>query len=377
MKTKLCYVISDIDASHLLESNIKFLDAEKYQIDVIFIGPKIPLLYETLKEDGFSVRYYKCRGKIDLFPLTLKLVKAFGEIKPDIVHTHLFHATIAGLTAAKMKGVKNRINTRHHSVEAHLYHPHAVYYDKYVNALATHIVAITGLVADILIDPEKVPPEKVSVVRHGFDWKYFEEAIASPENLKEKYGLTEDYPVVGVISRHIHWKGIQFIIPAFKELLRKYPKAKLVLANATGSYQPEILKLLEEINPERYCIIEFERKVFDLYKSFDVFVHTPIGKNYEAFGQVYVEALAMGVPSVFTLSGVANDFIKDRFNALVVPFEDSNAILKALFSILEDSELKGTLIENGKISARENFHVCKMIAGLDRIYQQERGFSDK
>lgn len=370
MNKKLCYLVSDIDTSHLVDANVRFLDPKKYEITTIFIGRKVPALHDSLKADGFSVKFFKCRGKADLLPLTLKLVKLFGEIKPDIVHTHLFHASMAGLAAAKIRGVKNRINTRHHSVEAHLYHPHAVYYDKYVNALSTHIVAITDLVAEILIKTEKVAPEKVSVVHHGFDWKPFEEAVSSPDNLKEKYGLTEDYPIVGVISRHIHWKGIQFIIPAFKELLKKYPKSKLVLANAAGSYQPEILKLLRQIDSERYCLIEFERRVFDLYKSFDVFVHVPIGKNYEAFGQVYVEALAMRVPSIFTLSGVANDFIKDRFNALVVPFEDSNAILESLFTILEDARLRNALIENGSVSARENFRVSKMIESLDRVYQQ-------
>lgn len=370
MRKKICYLISDIDTSHLVDTNIRFLDPEKYEVTTIFLGRETPTLYGTLKADGFSVEFYQFRGKIDLLPVILKLVKVFGKIKPDIIHTHLYHASMAGLTAAKIKGIKQRVNTRHHSVEAHLYHPHAVYYDKYVNSLSTNIVAITDLVAEILIETEKVPTEKVTVVHHGFDWKYFEEALSSPANLKGKYGLTEDYPIVGVISRHIHWKGIQFIIPAFKELLVKYPKAKLVLANAAGSYKPEILKLLDEIDPHRYCLIEFEQEVFDLYKSFDVFVHVPIGKNYEAFGLVYVEALAMGVPSIFTLSGVANDFIEDKFNALVVPFENSDAILEALLSILQNDKLKNTLIENGKTLIKENFHVNRMIEGLDRIYQK-------
>lgn len=369
MKKNLCYIISDVNTSHGLDANIRFLDAEKYNVGVVFLAAQEPGLYKTLKADGYDVRFFPCRGKIDLPRAIGKLVKLFGETKPDIVHTHLFHATISGLTAAKIKGISGRVNTRHHSVEAHLYHPHAVYYDKYVNALATRIVAITDLVAEILIETEKVSPEKVTVVRHGFDWKYFEEALNSPDNLKEKYGLRNDYPVVGVISRFIHWKGIQFIVPAFKELLKKYPKAKLVLANAVGSYKPEIMKLLAEIDAERYCLIEFEPQIFDLYKTFDVFVHAPIGKNYEAFGQVYVEPLAMGVPSIFTLSGVANDFIRDKFNASVVPFEDSDAIARALFSVLEDAELRNTLIENGKTSARENFHISKMIAELDGVYQ--------
>lgn len=370
MKKKLCYIVSDIDTSHLVDANIRFLDPEKYEITAVFTGKKVPKLFETLEADGFAVKFYKSRGKIDLPALTFKLVKLFGEIEPDIVHTHLFHATAAGLTAARFKNVRQRVHTRHHSVEAHFYHPHAVYYDRYFNRISTDIVAITDLVAEILIGWEKVAPEKVVVVKHGFDWKYFDEARRSSNDLKEKYDLTGAYPVVGVISRHIHWKGIQYTIPAFKKLLEKYPNAKLVLANASGSYKPEIMKLLAEIPAERYRLIEFERNVFELYKTFDAFVHVPIGKNYEAFGQIYVEALAMGVPSIFTLSGVASDFVRDKFNALVVPFEDSTAIYESLLQILEDAELRKTLIENGAASVKENFHISRMIAGLDQLYER-------
>lgn len=370
MKKKICYIVSDIDTSHLIDANIRFLDSAKYEITTVFVSEKVPALFETLEADGYAVKYYKCRGKIDLPALTLKLAALFGEIKPDIVHTHLFHATAAGLTAARLKGIRNRIHTRHHSVEAHLYHPHAVYYDKYFNRISTGIVAITDLVAEGLIEREGVLPEKVTVIKHGFDWKYFDDARRSDSDLREKYNLNGAFPVVGVISRHIHWKGVQYIIPAFAKLQEKYPNAKLVLANAIGSYKPEIMKMLAEIEPESYRLIEFERSVFELYKTFDVFVHVPIGKHNEAFGQIYVEALAMGVPSIFTLSGVASAFIKDKFNALVVPFEDSDAIYAALLSVMENDELKKTLIKNGEASARENFHISRMIAGLDRLYEQ-------
>lgn len=373
MKKKLCYVISDIDTSHLIDGNIRFTDPEKYDLTTVFLGGKMPRLYETLKVDGFDVAFIRCRGKVDMPGVIAKLYRLFGRIKPDIVHTHLFYASITGLTAAKLRGIRNRVNTRHHSVEAHMYHPHAVYYDKYVNALSTKIVAITDLVADVLISQENVDPAKVRVVRHGFDLKQFEDALARNGDLKEKYGLTSDYPVVGVISRHIHWKGVQYIIPAFQKLLKQYPNAKLVLANAAGSYQPELLKLLEPIDTSRYILIPFEQNVLDLYKSFDIFVHVPIGKNYEAFGQTYIEALAMKLPSVFTLSGVANDFIRDGHNAAVVPFEDSDAIVRAMRSILENDEFRNSIIQNGFDSVRKEFHVERMIQELDDVYRANPG----
>src|SRR5256885_4070776 len=42
-------------------------------------------------------------------------------------------------------------------------------------------------------------------------------------------------------------------------------------------------------------------------KLLDVFVHAPIAPQVEAFGQVYVEAMAAGVPSVITRAGIRSE----------------------------------------------------------------------
>lgn len=365
---KLCYIISDVDSSHQLEAVVKFTDRKKFDLSLFFLAEKEPTMYRNLKAAGFQAEYLKCAGKKDFPRLLRYFVKRFGQEKPDIVHTHLFSGSIIGLAAAKLRGVEKRIHTRHHSIEHHKYHPHAVYYDKIVNALSTHIAAITGMVRDVLVKREKVAPEKITVIHHGFDWRDFENALASASNLKEKYDLKENFPVIGVISRHIEWKGIQYTIPAFQKLLEKYPNAKLVMANAGGIYRPKLEELLKNTDGSKYLFIDFEKQVFELYKSFDFFVHTPIGAEYEAFGQVYVESLAMRVPSVFTLSGVASDFIENEFNALTVPYHDSDAIYRALTRLIEDKDLSEKLAQNGYESVEKMFHIEKMIGDLEKIY---------
>ena len=364
--------MSDVDTSHLIETMGRSLDATKYEVSFVFLGRDVPSLYSTLKADGYEVEFIQCRGKIDFPGATMKMVKILRRIKPDIVHTHLVNASIVGLTAARLAGVKKRIHTRHHSVETHLDYPHGVYYDRVINSLSTHIVAISKVVFDVLIERENVAPAKVSVIRHGFDLNRFSADDAQVEEIKTQYGLNNHFPIIGVISRHIHWKGVQYVVPAFREILKKYPDAKLVLANATGPYKREIEKLLAELDSSHYIVIEFEKRIFELYKTFDVFVHVPVGKDYEAFGQVYVEALAVGVPSVVTLSGIANDFIEDRRNALVVPYRDSKAIAAAIDLILTDESLRRKIVDNGKASARDLFGEHVMAAALDRLYTSDQ-----
>jgi glycosyltransferase involved in cell wall biosynthesis len=96
-------------------------------------------------------------------------------------------------------------------------------------------------------------------------------------------------------------------------------------------------------------------------------VHGPIDARSEAFGQTYVEALAAGVPSVFTLSGVAPEFIRNEHNALVVPFRDAESIYRAIKRLLEDRELREGLVANGRKSA-SLFLLEKMIGRLKELY---------
>ena len=68
----------------------------------------------------------------------------------------------------------------------------------------------------------------------------------------------------------------------------------------------------------------------------------------EAFGQTYIEALASGVPSIFTLSGVANEFIINERNAMVVSYQNSIDVYEKLIRLLGDISLRNQLVKNGR-----------------------------
>jgi glycosyltransferase involved in cell wall biosynthesis len=254
-------------------------------------------------------------------------MKLFFKLKPDVVHVHLIDACLTTMPVAFLMGVKKRIYTRHHSTYHFDYFPHAVKYDKLINSLSTNIIAISKNVENVLVNKENVNSNKVQIIHHGFELnKFVETNSANISILKSKYNPNNKTPVIGVISRFTEWKGVQYIIPAFKKILNDYPDAFIVLANAHGDMEAELFQQLSQLNSDQYCTIKFEKDLYSLYQLFDVFVHVPIDEHSEAFGQTYVEALAAGVPSVFTLSGIASEFVIDRRNAVVVDYKNADAI---------------------------------------------------
>ncbi len=242
--------------------------------------------------------------------------------------------------------------------------------DKFINSMATHILAISENVKNILITEEGVSPEKIRLIHHGFDLdKFATVPNTEVEGLSLKYNPGKRKPVIGVVARYSHWKGIQYTIEAYKKLLQQYPDALLLLANAKhGDYKNELAALLSTLPENSFHEIEFEQNSFALFQLFDVYVHVPIDEELEAFGQTYVEALAAGIPSVFTNSGVAREFIQHCKNALVVDFQNAEQIYQAILKLLTDPSLAETLTRNGRADVKEMFSLKKMIGNLEKLY---------
>jgi len=372
LRTKVTYILSGIDKAMAFEWVAQNINQNEFELSFIILNQRDSYMHKWLISEGITSFFLHHRGKRDFPKNFLKMLQILRKLKPDIVHTHLFDANLIGLTAAKILGIKKRIYTRHHATFHHQYFPKAVKYDKWCNKIATHIVAISENVKNVLIDKELVPRDKVTLIHHGFDLEKFRNIPADEIlSLRKIYGLnSKDYPVVGVIARYIKLKGHHYIIKAFTKVLDKYPNAKLVLANTNGPHKTEIQELLnKELKPEKFIEITFEPNLFVLYQLFDVYVHVPIDKQIEAFGQTYVEALAAGIPSVFTLSGVANEFVEHQKNALVVNYQDSQAISKSLIHLLGDKELSQQLTNNGMKSV-EQFNLNLFIQKLEEIYRE-------
>ena len=370
MPTKVCYIISNIDKALAFEWIAASIDKPTIELHFILLNPSDSQLESFLRSEGIAVTRITYLSKFDVPVAIWKVLWYLKRHKIKVVHCHLFDACIVGMTAAWLCRTPKRIYTRHYSTNHHVYYPKAVKYDRYINALATHIVAISEKVKNVLIELEKVEPAKIHVIHHGFDLKAFSSIdVDKRTQMKLKYGINNQYPVIGVISRYVELKGLQYVIPAFAEIKKTYPDAFLVLANCNGDYKPQIQESLQRLlDGTSYREIIFENDLPTLYSLMDIFIHVPIDETIEAFGQTYIEALAANVPSVFTLSGVANEFIENQKNALVVDYKNTEQIVEAMKRILTDDHLRESLVNNGQQSIQAKFSLKLYIHKLIQLY---------
>jgi glycosyltransferase involved in cell wall biosynthesis len=367
---KVTYILSLIFKSLEYEWIVRYLDRSKIELTFILLNPHHCELQSWLETQGVKVYFVPFYGKKSYAQCTLKVFGILRELKPDFVNCNLLDANMIGLTAARFAGVPNRIHTRHHSTFHHVYFKKGRIYDYYANYMSTQIVAVSSLVKKVLVEREGVDDDKVRLIPHGFGIPDFENVQEARVNkLKVKYDIADKTPVIGAISRYIEWKGVQYIVPAFAKILNNYPNAVLLIANARqGTYSTSIINQLSKLPKESYREIEFESDVLAFYKLLDVFIHTPIDDHSEAFGRIYPESLASGVPLVCTISGIAHDIIEDGKNALVVPYKNAEAIADAVQRILKNTDLSRTLSINAKTSAADSLNMNKQKHLLENLY---------
>lgn len=371
-KISILVIMSDIMKAKEHEWFCQRIDRSRFEVVFYQINAKGSEMDAYIREDGFATYHGTVKNKMQLIPVILELIRIIRKHKVTVIHSHLFTASFVGMIAGRLAGVRKRIHTRHHSNFHHTYHKSTVKYDRLINFLSTDIIAISQNVKHILTELEQVPEHKVHLIYHGFDIVQFSKSAVDQDRITQvasRHGIDMERTVVGVISRYTHWKGVQYIIPAFKELLDKHPDLLLVLANAKGDYKPEIRKMLETIPSGSFVEIPFENDSAALYQTFDIFVHVPIDPESEAFGQVYIESLAAGIPSVFTLSGIASEFIRDNENALVVPFRSIDHIVEAVERMLGKSVDLSALTAQGLSDVQQRFSIDKKVELLQRLYE--------
>ena len=208
------------------------------------------------------------------------------------------------------------------------------------------------------------PQHKLLVHFAGLDCK----AFAPKLPCKEK-----DQELVLFIGRLIEYKGCDYLIRAMQLVQRQRPGAHLVVIG-DGRCREDLGLLAKSL--EIKCDFLGELKPLELRSWLDkarVFcgpsVTLPDGQS-EAFGIVFLEAQAMGVPVVSFRNGGIPETMRDRVTGLLAEEGDVQGLANQLLRYLSDDQFWRQSREQGMRWVRANFDNAVQACKLEDIYRR-------
>jgi glycosyltransferase involved in cell wall biosynthesis len=267
------------------------------------------------------------------YPLAvLWLAARLRRERIDVVHTHLFEASLVGLAAARLAGTKLAIFTGHHSHEVPLHQRRLLFeVDRFAARwLADVVISPSKEMRDTFVSRYGCRPDRVEVIEHGIDLSRFNPDAIDGADVRAELGLNGKL-VFGAISKHFWVKNLDALVHAFSVVAERTANAHLVVVGI-GDRGP-LTTLVDTLGlSDRVSVLAPRPNIEDVLAAFDVFVHPALA---ESFGLAVVEAMAMRLPVVATPVGIAGDVIEDGVSGVRIAGTDVDSLVEAMDRAVE------------------------------------------
>lgn len=247
-----------------------------------------------------------------------------------------------------------------------------------ITALSAHrVVCISKSVQELGIKNRIFDNLKSLVINkgssNGVNLELFSKSKVSPidiDFLNKKYNLENKF-IFGFVGRIIDRKGISELYESFSRLYKDSPNIRLLLVGPLEENQIGNKNLINQIN-NHVGIINIGKvsheEVPKYLSLMQVFV---LPAYWEGFGNVLIQAAAMGVPVISTYSTGCKDAVKDNFNGELVNIGNIEDLTSVMLKFSKDFDLLKKYSENG-VKWSENFSQELIWSGLHNLYQENK-----
>jgi glycosyltransferase involved in cell wall biosynthesis len=279
-------------------------------------------------------------GFLAVFSAPGKLRKIAERFGADIVFAHRGESHLIGALAARK--AKFRMARYRGDVRP----PRGGIFSRYLNTRLTDGIAVST--ERLKIEYEKKFGDECPICRviyPGIDGERFR-AKRPQKDLRRKFNLKPDDPVVGIVGRLSPVKGHRYFVEAAKLVSMKFPRTQFVIAGEDSQVKAAELQI--SANLLKVPNIRFFGKIDnieELMASFDIGVVASIGS--EMICRVLLEYFAAGLPVVGTSVNQISELMLQSNGGVLVSPADSVALGNAVNELLSDQGKRARFSSNG------------------------------
>jgi len=367
-RCKLLFVLPSLGGGGAERASVDLLrgmNRERFELTVALFAQNGSFL-EQLPGD-VQVRNLRGGSRYD-FRLVWRLARLLHREGPSIIFSVLRYANLVTLLAHRLAGSKARVIVNEQnlpSAEFALFGGAQVKgcFLKRLYPQADLVTTISKGIARELASLYGLSEHKVQVIPNPVDVA----RVRTMGSAKQEHPwFHSGLPVLMAVGRLHAQKGFTYLIRAFAIVRNRLPCKLIILGE--GPQRRNLEHLIAEFGlSDDVALPGFQANPYNYMRNSTVFI---LSSLYEGFGNVLVEALALGVPVISTRCPVGPDeIISDGITGLLVPPADEDFLAQAILRVLKDDELRRRLAANGPGRAAD-FAVERIVSQYESVFER-------
>jgi len=317
------------------------------------------VLVDELRHNNVPVLELGMKRKADTGAL-FRLVRLWKQDKPDILHTHLYHAGITGRIFGSWLNIKPIIVHQHGpEVERNGFR---TWLDASTSPSVTQFIASCHAVSHIMQDREDIYAHKIDVIYNGiiipdlFD-------TAKPIEWQEPEGST----TIACVGRFMPEKGQEYLLNAMAILKSNGYSPHLVFFG-DGPLLNHIKSLSQKYGmSSQITFMGVRRDILEWLPHFDIFV---LPSAWEGVSLALLEAMASGLPVIATAVGGTPEVVIDYESGILVPSGAVSALADALIELIDNPDLRTRIGEAAHQRISQEFTVDQSVNKISHLYDR-------
>jgi glycosyltransferase involved in cell wall biosynthesis len=314
---------------------------------------------EALQRSGIPVETLRTPRHVDPL-LASRIASRLRQAKPDLVHTHLFHADLYGLAAARRACIRAAVSSRH---DNNPFRRRALvrWLTRRAMRNARRIIAISHALARFVRDVEGADEASIVPVHYGLRVEGLKGT--ETDQARAALGSRPGERVIGFVGRLIEQKGVDVLLDAFPRIREQHPEAALVIVG-DGPLRRDLHARAERLGPG----VRFAGWIDQAVRTMAACDIVVMPSRWEGLGLVALEALACARPLVASDVDALPEIVRNRETGLLVPPGDPSALAAAVVALLNEPGWAASLGEAGREDVRDRFSIERMARATLDVY---------
>jgi glycosyltransferase involved in cell wall biosynthesis len=303
---------------------------------------------------------------------TRALTRLIDGMPADIVSAHSSHDHFVAKRAIRGSAAKPLLVRTDHKRD---FIPAGIGSRFLINRGTDGVIAFSKMGASSLLRNFNIAKEDILVVNPALDLDRWDPELPATD-MRPELGIPADAPVIGMVARFQKYRKTDVVISAFAGVLKKFPKARLLLIGRSSQMEESVIKPARKLGIEENIVTPgYLTKYYrDALKAIDIFVFMMPGSDGTA--RALREVMALGIPVAAARVGMIPEIVENGVSGLVM--EPSGiAVETAMLKLLGDEELRKRLGRGARARALKRFDVRAQAEKIEEFFRRlilKKGF---